>query len=293
MKKPKTEQDYLNRIHKAYGLIARNLDKPLDINFLAKESAFSFYHFHRIYTALTGETVADTHRRLRLDRAAAQVARGSLPITYIAMEAGYETPQSFSKAFKKQFSLSPAQYRKVNKSAGYSHPHFIYPPIHTEIINVNITIETRQQETVYGIRHNGPYMEIYNAFTQLWDWVIASGLASQARYGLGIYYDDPLCTAPEKCRSDACIQFNHPLANEPTDKNVQAIKLAGGRYAKYRHIGPYSTLHQAYQTFYGQWLPTSGYECADQPPFEIYVNNPHDTPEAELITDIYLPIKDK
>ncbi|AKJ41972.1 AraC family transcriptional regulator [Pragia fontium] len=291
MKKPKTEQDYQKRIRHAYAFIARNLDNPLDIGFLAKESAFSLYHFHRIYTALTGETVADTHRRLRLDRAAAHIARGSLPITHIAMEAGYETPQSFSKAFKTQFSLSPAQYRKAGNNADDSRPNFIYPPIHTEIINVNITIETRQEETVYGIRHNGPYMEIYQAFNQLWDWTIASGLAPQVRYGLGIYYDDPLGTAPEKCRSDACIQFNQPLESEPSDKQIQPIKLAAGRYAKYRHIGPYSTLHQAYQTFYGQWLPTSGYECADHPAFEIYMNNPHDTPEAELITDIYLPIK--
>ncbi|MCD1126327.1 GyrI-like domain-containing protein [Jinshanibacter sp. LJY008] len=83
------------------------------------------------------------------------------------------------------------------------------------------------------------------------------------------------------------------LANEREDQNIRTIKLAAGRYARYRHTGPYNTLEQAYNTFYGQWLPDSGYECADQPPFEIYINSPYDTPEADLITDIYMPVKDK
>lgn len=291
MKKPQTETDYRSRISKAYLLIARGLDQALDIRFLARESAFSLYHFHRIYTALMGETVADTHRRLRLERAAAHIARGSLPITHIAMEAGYETPQSFSRAFKAQFHLSPSQYRKAGCATEYRTPYFTYPPIHTEAINVNITIETRQEETIYGIRSIGPYEDIGPLFARLWEWAISSGLAPYARYGIGIYHDDPLSTVPEKCRADACIQFSQPLSSEPADPSIQTIKLAGGRYARYRHTGPYTTLQQAYSTFYGQWLPGSGYECADLPPFEIYINNPYDTPEHELITDIYLPIK--
>ncbi|MBK5072515.1 AraC family transcriptional regulator [Budviciaceae bacterium CWB-B4] len=293
MRKSKTEQNYRRRVQQVHRLIAASLDEPVDIATLAKASAFSLYHFHRIYTALMGETVADTHRRLRLDRAAAQIARGSLPITHIAMEAGYETPQSFSRAFKHQFSLSPAQYRKVGTQPDCQAPVSIYPPICTEIIKMNITIETREEAIVYGVRHIGPYTGIQQAFHQLWQWVTANHLESQGKCGIGIYYNDPITTAPEKCQSDACIQFIQPLENEPEDKNIRTIKLAAGRYARYRHTGPYNTLEQAYNTFYGQWLPDSGYECADLPPFEIYINSPYDTPEADLITDIYMPVKDK
>lgn len=291
MKKSTTRETYRKRIRKSYALLARSLDAPVDIDALASESAFSRYHFHRIYTALVGETVADTHRRLRLDRAASHIVENVRSITDIAMASGYETPQSFSRAFKAQFGLSPAQYKKAGKSPNDGAQAPLYPPINKETISVNVTIENRQEEIVYGVHHVGPYNGIAGAFNTLWQWVLENNLQERARAGIGIYYDDPTVTLPSRCHSDACVAFDAPLAEPPKDENIQTIRLAAGRYARYRHVGPYSTLEQAYGTFCGQWLPNSGYECADLPAFEIYLNNPCDTPESELITDIYMALK--
>lgn len=207
------------------------------------------------------------------------------------MTSGYETPQSFSRAFKTQFGLSPAQYRKAGKSPGNGTCVTLYPPINKETINMNVAIENRQEEIVYGVHHVGPYTEVGGAFDALWQWVRDNNLQERVRFGACICYDDPTVTQPSQCRADACVAFDAPLAEPLKDERVQAVRLAAGRYARYRHVGPYSTVEQAYCAFYGQWLPNSGYECADLPAFEIYLNNPSDTPESELITNIYMPIK--
>lgn len=158
---------------------------------------------------------------------------------------------------------------------------------------MNITIETRETITVYGIRHNGPYMEIHKAFSALWDWILATDLNMQVKCGIAIYYDNPKTKAPEQCRSDACVEFSQPPVNELLSDIIHPIEITGGCCAVYRHVGSYSALEPVYDQFYNQWLPASEYDKTLQPSFEIYRNNPLDTPEDQLITDIYFPITKK
>lgn len=71
---------------------------------------------------------------------------------------------------------------------------------------------------------------------------------------------------------------------------LEPFTLGGGLCAVLRHQGPYATMRAAYQWLYGQWLVQSGFEAADSPVFKEYLNNPRDTPPAQLLSDIYLPL---
>jgi AraC family transcriptional regulator len=73
---------------------------------------------------------------------------------------------------------------------------------------------------------------------------------------------------------------------------LEPFTLAGSWCAVLRHQGPYATMRAAYQWLYGQWLVQSGFEAADSPVFEEYLNNPRDTPPELLLSDIYLPLVD-
>lgn len=114
---------------------------------------------------------------------------------------------------------------------------------------MNIIIETRDTFTVYGIRHCGPYSEIYKAFDELWRWAQAEGLESRVLCALAVYYDNPTTRTPSLCRSDACLQFDAPLADELMSELIQPIDVLGGCYAKYRHVGPYEALESVYSHF--------------------------------------------
>jgi hypothetical protein len=71
---------------------------------------------------------------------------------------------------------------------------------------------------------------------------------------------------------------------------VSVAHLRGGEYAVLRHRGPYSDMRAAYEWLYGTWLVQSGRDAADAPVFEEYLNSPKDTPPAELLTEICLPL---
>jgi len=84
---------------------------------LAEVAGFSIPHFHRVFTAQTGESAASYIRRMRLERAARKLRMGAVDITEVALAAGYDSHAAFGKAFKGQFGLSPSEFRQLDCSS--------------------------------------------------------------------------------------------------------------------------------------------------------------------------------
>src|SRR5262245_25979296 len=115
MTKPLTVLDYSRRIERVIDHIGAHLDEPLDLDRLAAVACFSPYHFHRIYRAMTGETVADALRRLRLHLAAGELVEGHPAIERIARRAGYASVAAFTRAFRAGYGIPPATYRRQGR----------------------------------------------------------------------------------------------------------------------------------------------------------------------------------
>src|SRR5262245_3493728 len=94
-----TEADYQRRILAARALLEEHLDEAIDPAALASAASFSLHHFHRIFKALLGESVMEHVRRLRLERAARKLRAGDARILDLALEAGYESHEAFTRAF--------------------------------------------------------------------------------------------------------------------------------------------------------------------------------------------------
>src|SRR5260221_12572412 len=107
--KPATEADYRKRIARVVAAIVAAPTAPHPLEELAAVANFSPFHFHRIYRALAGESVTATVRRVRLTQAANRLAAGVGSITEIALDVGYESPQSFARAFRDFFRVKPSQ----------------------------------------------------------------------------------------------------------------------------------------------------------------------------------------
>ena len=107
-----TLRDYEERLLRVRLYIEGHLDEDLPLEVLAREANMSSYHFHRIFSGMLGESVKAYVRRLRLEHAANRLAYSSQPVTRIALEAGYESHEAFSRAFKGVFEASPSQFRE-------------------------------------------------------------------------------------------------------------------------------------------------------------------------------------
>lgn len=107
-------QDHLEQIKNVTQYIREHISETLNRETLAEVAGFSVPHFHRVFTATTGESALSYVRRLRLERAGRKLRMGAVDITEVALAAGYDSHAAFGKAFKQQFGLSPSEFRQLS-----------------------------------------------------------------------------------------------------------------------------------------------------------------------------------
>lgn len=283
--KEDTKATYQERILRVLLYIQNNLYEPLSLEELAKVACFSPYHFHRIFRGMVGETLAEHIRRLRLERAAQILQQSNRTVTDLAFETGYETVESFSRAFKDRFGTTPSDYKKSN----HHHVFINLPDLNMKgSVSMDVQVKELPSCQVAFVRHIGPYPECGKAWETLCIWAGPQGLFQPGVEFIGLCYDDPDITPADKIRYDACITAEGDIEAEG-EIGVQTID--GGLYAMTTHHGSYNNLNQTYAKLCGQWAPQNGYEIRSAPSLEIYLNSPEDTPEDELLTDVHIPIE--
>ena len=102
-----TKEKYLESLNRAIQFIENNLDKKILLKNVAQEAFLSEFHFHRIFKSLTGETVKDFLQRLKIERSAIRLKHSKDEIGQIAIDNGYENHETFTRAFKKYFQITP------------------------------------------------------------------------------------------------------------------------------------------------------------------------------------------
>jgi AraC family transcriptional regulator len=304
--KSTTRSFYELAVRAALTQILASLDEALDLALLARSACLSPLHFHHIFRGMLGETPLELHRRLRLERAAQQLANSERPVTSIAFEAGYETHESFTRAFRQAYGSSPselrARFRKTDESCHAAHAtrlaarsgiHFGEGPLFVtsnrgEIV-MKVSIETMSALRLASVRHLGPYNTIGDSFAQLGQLAGPAGLVTGNALMVAIYHDDPEATAPSELRSDAGISVTE---EQTIPASLHEVRVPGGRYAMTTHIGSFAGLGDTWARLMGEWLPQSGHRLADGVSYEIYRSDMRTTPESELRTDIFVPIEE-
>lgn len=296
--KPDTRSFYEQAAQRVIEHIVNHLDDALDLETLARSACLSPFHFHRVFRGMVGETPLELVRRLRLERAAWQLRDASLPVTGIAFDAGYETHEAFTRAFRAAYSVAPTGFRArkhrrielaatcgVHFDANGRVPPFV--PRHSGGSTMNVVVKDMPEMRVAAVRHVGPYNQIAQAFERLGAIAGPAGILQGPPTMIAIYHDDPESVPQDQLRSDAGVVV--PDGVQLPD-GLGEQRILAGRYARTTHIGPYEQLGDVWARFLGEWLPANGHRVSPGVSFEIYVNNPTTAPKNELRTDLYIPI---
>ena len=293
---------YKERLLRVLVHIQERLDEPLPLAELAALACLSPHHFHHLFTGMLGESLGSHIRRLRLERAAGRLKLSQMQVVQIALEAGYETHEAFSRAFRDSFGCSPTQFRERNRRNAQlqtaSGVHFNNNPARLRDFRavrfgdqtMNVTLKHLKPMRVAFMRHVGPYQQVHAIWETFCMFLGKEGLLGGDAQFIGICHDDPAVTPPDRIRYDVCVTVDESL-RASGDVGVQT--LPGGEYAVMTHFGPYEKLGESYAKLLGQWLPRSGRELRTTPCFEIYLNSPENTDPEDLITDLYAPLASK
>lgn len=281
-----TRQDYEKRLARVVAAIEADPTGAHRLPDLAALAAFSPFHFHRIYRAMRGESLGETIRRAKLARAAIMLKASHHPVIDIAQEVGFDSAQSFSRAFRALTGFGPSEFRSSGKTFADCVPGRPAADFKEEQMKVDILEQAPLR--LVGLAHEGPMTQLPELWSRLWALVVQHGLAQKIETAVGVCRD-----APDE---EGNIVYFAGLALRGSfgaPAGLEATEVPGGRYAVYRHVGPYTGISESFSRLFGGWLPQSGHEPDDRPALEIYRNSPYDTPANELITDLLIPVKAK
>jgi AraC family transcriptional regulator len=288
--KPSTERDYHRRIARVIEAILADPGAPHTVESLASVAHLSPFHFHRIYRALTGESIVETVQRVRLARAAHRLTVAGDSVTTIAGKAGYESPQAFSRAFRGFAGVSPSTFQMRQRRLSTLHasgPRIAdaSPAIPDEDLQCVELVELAPIE-VLCLRHDGPTATINQTFKSLGQMLGCTPSEALAQGTIGMCSGDP--EEPGSFRYLAAILRD---ASMSAPSPVETVRIEGGLYASHRLVGPYALIAPAFQALYGGWLPQSGYEADDRMALEFYRSRPSPERQTENVTDLMIPVR--
>jgi len=291
---------YAARINRVVDHIDAHLDAELDLRALARVARVSPWHFHRVFQAFTGETIAVRVRRRRLEVAAARLLASGDTALAVALGVGFGSPEVFTRAFRAYFGVTPtawrrggfrawarrhrASIRKIRQSERKTYQETVraflqdgelWPagrvarPSKKKGDAMEVKLQTIPKTRVAYLRHVGPYggAGIAQAWQRFAAWCAEHGLMNPRRRMYGVCQDIPDVTPPEKCRYDACVEVDDRFVAQG---EIGVETIAGGRYACAHFVGTSPEVRDAWDRFVSTWLPTSGYKPADGPALELY-----------------------
>ncbi len=273
---------YEARIARAIAHVDAHVAEPVSLERLAAIACLSPFHFHRVFRALTGESLRSFAERRKLERAVGLARRGqSWKVASAA--CGFASPVSFARAFKRVYGMPPSAFdreawwraRSDRAEAEAASEFFLRPapPLDPDFV---VTLEPRPAARLAVARVWGGYLapnKMIAAYQRLRTWAEGLGLDTRGGKIVGASRDDPDLTPLSRCRYDFMIAL--PDGLDPPPRFAVAEQDAGLWVVT--HVkGDLDVVDRAWSMLFRSWLPTSGLDLRDAPAEEAYLQLPED-----------------
>lgn len=263
---------YEHNIQAAVDFIEARLNLRMKTKDVARASAYSLFHFHRVFRTVTGMTMNHYIRARRMTEAARTLVETETKIIDIALDHGFESQESFTRAFKHYFGTTPWKYRseQMHYPSRYRNSLTI---AQLRLRNKGGRMRPEMKKLpafkIVGLRYFGSNAN--NEIPDLWHQFFQRTRQIQNITNAHHFYG--VCSSPESDEQGAEFEYiaGAPVSSVddlPDDMVIREIKAA--RYAVFTHTGPLTTLRDTYDHIYGQWAPESGEQLIGTYDIEFY-----------------------
>jgi len=302
-----SRKEYYQRINRVVDYIDAHLDEQHNLENLSQVAHFSPFHFHRIFRVLTGETINNYVKRIRLQRAGSMLLGDpDRSVSEVSALCGFNSTAVFCRAFKSHYGLSTGDFRKhyldqdrkngqPERKNGQSpaDPTMYFSDEFLTLnrdmnMEKNIAVKDMPGMDLIYCRHTGPFDQIGGAYEKLFKWAGPRGLLRfPETKTLTVYHDDPKVVDIEKLRQSACITVDEYARPEG---EFGKMHLPGGKCV----VGSFKVKpHQFGEAWDAvcRWMADSGYQPSDGYPFEYYPEEHTDEHPPTFTVDICVPVK--
>ncbi|WII39120.1 helix-turn-helix domain-containing protein [Paenibacillus thiaminolyticus] len=286
-------------IESAVQYIETHLKGPLHADEVARHVHISYYHFHRLFHAMTGETIGDYIRKRRLTEASLELMGTRRPILDIAVDYQFESHEAFTRAFKKVFGLSPYAFRRKGiRPVVNSKGALIGPRLRHRVSSISLEpeiVELERSITVIGLQGHSNLRD--NHIPDMWSELLRqrreapSGSLGWTAYGICQAMGAmPVHDLSEETIFGQFVGFEAAGDGAPPP-GMAAYMIRPGKYAVFCHRGPTSLLRSSYEYIWGTWMQAASWELDDRDDFEQYGEDFYGTEHEDSIIRIFIPVK--
>ncbi|WP_083805737.1 AraC family transcriptional regulator [Roseobacter sp. SK209-2-6] len=220
--------------------------------------------------------------------------RDDQSITQIAMDAGYEAPDAFARAFRQRFGQSPSSFRGAPDWEQWLAAFGPLTNARSKLMQQtfkadDVTIRETETIPVAIIEHRGPPAGIGATIQRFILWRKAKGLSPLNSETFNVFHSDPQSTDPREYRLDICVATDRGIDED--EQGVVSGVIPGGRCAVLRVVGNSDDLETASLYLYRDWLPESGEETRDFPLYCQRIAFFPEVSEQEAVAGLFLPLK--
>lgn len=255
--------EYLQRMNDALDYIENNLDGEIDYEIVASKACYSGFYFQRIFSFIADITLSEYIRRRRLTLAAFELQNSQVKIIDLAIKYGYDSPDSFTRAFQKLHGIVPSKAR----NEGITLKAFPRITFHISIkgdVEMDYRIEEKEVFKVVGIKrqYQGP-KDNESVVGPFWNELYEKGLLKEIAdlstgTPKGVHGFIQVLGENQVDYMIASISDNEP----PVGMSSQVIPKS--TWAIFELSGPITTaIETAWKRIFTEWLPTSNYQYAE------------------------------
>jgi AraC family transcriptional regulator len=295
--KTQARSQYAQRIDRVIDHLRRNLDRPVKLGELAHVACFSEFHFHRVFRAVSGETLNNFTNRLRLEKAARLLRYSVQSLTDIALDCGFSSSATFSRAFRSGYDTSPSQFRKSGEIKNSKICKELFPEE-----EYGLPMSAEEKRAAFPVRlidipeRQVAYIRVRNAFEldrvlvalkTLIEWAKSQDIFSEGTL-FGMSVDDPHMTPKHLYRYEVCLASSFPFE---CMEGMSRLKMPAMRYAAIRVSGDIHKVATAWDYLYRDWLVHSVHEPEHAPALEVFLDKESATDWSHFELELCLPVR--
>lgn len=287
--------DSLSNMNKAMEYIEKHLTEDIDYSEISKIAYCSEYHFKRMFSFLSAVGLSEYIRRRRLTLAALDLKDKSLRIIDVAVKYGYDSADSFSRAFHSMHGILPSEVRNSNIQLK-AYPKMTFQLSIKGGCEMNYRIVEKGPFKIVGfkkrvpISFNGVNPEIAKMTELLTPEIIKKLKALSNVEPSGII---SASTNFSEGRMEEKGELDHYIGvatSSDETAEFDVLKVEDSTWAVFESIGPFpETLQNVWGRIYSEWFPSSGYEAVPGP--EILWNESQDTKDSNYRSEIWIPVR--
>lgn len=295
--KIQANSEYAQRIDRVIDYLRGNLDRPVKLAELADVACFSEFHFHRIFSAVSGETLNSFTNRLRLEKAARLLRYSEQSLTDIALECGFSSSATFSRAFRSGYDTSPRQFRKSGEIKNskickelLAEDEYGLPMSREEkraAFPVKLMDIPERQVAYIRVKNAFDMERVIAAFRILMEWAKSQNVFSQGIL-FGMTVDDPHVTPKHLYRYEVCFASSLPFECMP---GMSKLRMPAMRYAVIKVCGDIHKVATAWDYLYRDWLINSSWEPEHAPALEVFLDKENALDWSHFELELCLPVR--